>query len=379
MTWHANNKLAVTIAGGSIGGLSAGIALRGIGCDVNIYERAAGPMQMQGAGIVVQGEILRLLREHGSPPLAITSCRGRRYLDPEGGDGVFQPMPQEFTSWEAIYKSLRASFPDDRYHTGSQLALPTLNGSRVATKLATGETIESDLFVAADGSNSDVRQRLLPEVRPNYAGYVAWRGTLDETDASPRLRRFFDDSFTFSEARSGGHILVYFIPGAAADVRAGHRRLNWVWYVRADEAEVARLLVDKDGNSHRASLSPGLARPDAVSGLHALAKREVHPMLAELVAATPKPFVQTIVDVVVPKTLFGRILLTGDAAFVVRPHTAGATAKAAYDALVLGKSLGRARSNVDVGLEEVERLQLEYGGSLVQYGVELGDRWAKKT
>lgn len=379
MTWHADNKFAVTIAGGSIGGLSAGIALRGIGCDVNIYERVAGPMQMQGAGIVVQGEILRLLREHGSPPLAITSCRGRRYLDPKGGDGVFQPMPQEFTSWEAIYKSLRASFPDDRYHTGSQLALPTLNGSRAATKLATGETIESDLFVAADGSNSDVRQRLLPEVRPNYAGYVAWRGTLDETDASPHLRRFFDDSFTFSEARSGGHILVYFIPGAAADVRAGHRRLNWVWYVRADAAEVARLLVDKDGNSHRASLSPGLARPDAVSGLHALAKREVHPMLAELVAATPEPFVQTIVDVVVPNTLFGRILLTGDAAFVVRPHTAGATAKAAYDALALGKTLGRARSNVDVGLEEVERLQLEYGGSLVQYGVELGDRWAKKT
>ena len=102
-------------------------------------------------------------------------------------------------------------------------------------------------------------------------------------------------------------------------------------------------------------------------------------MLAELVAATPKPFVQTIVDVVVPKTLFGRILLTGDAAFVVRPHTAGATAKAAYDALVLGKNLGLARSNVDVGLEEVERLQLEYGGSLVQYGVELGDRWAKKA
>jgi len=379
MTWHADNKFAVTIAGGSIGGLSAGIALRGIGCDVNIYERVAGPMQMQGAGIVVQGEILRLLREHGSPPLAITSCRGRRYLDPKGGDGVFQPMPQEFTSWEAIYKSLRASFPDDRYHTGSQLALPTLNGSRVATKLATGETIESDLFVAADGSNSDVRQRLLPEVQPRYAGYVAWRGTLDEADASPRLRRFFDDTFTFSEARSGGHILVYFIPGAAADVRAGHRRLNWVWYVRADEAEVARLLVDKDGNSHRASLSPGHARPDAVSGLHALAKREVHPMLAELVAATPKPFVQTIVDIVVPKTLFGRILLTGDAAFVVRPHTAGATAKAAYDALVLGKNLGLARSNVDVGLEEVERLQLEYGGSLVQYGVELGDRWAKRT
>jgi hypothetical protein len=50
---------------------------------------------------------------------------------------------------------------------------------------------------------------------------------------------------------------------------------------------------------------------------------------------------------------------------LVRPHTAGATAKAAYDALVLGKNLGRARSNVDIGLEAAERLQLECGGSLL--------------
>jgi hypothetical protein len=25
-------------------------------------------------------------------------------------------MPQQFTSWEAIYETLRATFPDDRYH-----------------------------------------------------------------------------------------------------------------------------------------------------------------------------------------------------------------------------------------------------------------------
>jgi FAD binding domain-like len=46
---------------------------------------------------------------------------------------------------------------------------------------------------------------------PNYAGYVAWRGTLDESDTPLHLVAFFDDAFTFSEARSGGHILVYFI------------------------------------------------------------------------------------------------------------------------------------------------------------------------
>jgi hypothetical protein len=33
--------------------------------------------------------------------------------------GTTQAMPQQFTSWEAIYKTLRATFPDDRYHMGA--------------------------------------------------------------------------------------------------------------------------------------------------------------------------------------------------------------------------------------------------------------------
>ena len=379
MSWHSDHKFAVTVAGGSIGGLCAGIMLRGIGCEVDIHERVAGPMEMLGAGIVVQGEVLRVIREHDGPALPTTSCRGRKYLDPDGGDGVFQDMPQQFTSWEAIYKTLRTMFPDDRYHSGSQLSVPTQTGNRVSASLADGRIVESDLFIAADGSSSEIRRRLLPDVLPNYAGYVAWRGTLEEAEAGPDLKSFFDDTFTFSEARSGGHILVYFIPGTNADVRPGHRRLNWVWYVQATDADLARMLVDKSGKAHRTSLPQGFAHPSVVSELRARAKREVHPMLAKLVEVTPEPFMQTIVDIVVPKTVFGRVMLTGDSAFVVRPHTAGATAKAAYDALVLGKNLGSARSNVDVGLEAVEELQLEYGSSLVQYGVALGDRWAKTS
>jgi len=45
--------------------------------------------------------------------------------------------------------------------------------------------------------------------------------------------------------------------------------------------------------------------------------------MAELIEATPDPFIQKIVDVVVPRTVFGRTCLLGDAAFVVRPHNGG--------------------------------------------------------
>jgi 2-polyprenyl-6-methoxyphenol hydroxylase-like FAD-dependent oxidoreductase len=104
-----------------------------------------------------------------------------------------------------------------------------------------------------------------------------------------------------------------------------------------------------------------------------LARREVHPKLAALVAATPDPFLQTIVDVVLPRTIFGRICLLGDAAFVVRPHTA----KAARDASVLASALKRARQNVDAGLASFEQMQLGYGNEMIRYGIALGERWAK--
>src|SRR5260370_38949368 len=98
MSWHSDHKFAVTVAGGSIGGLCAGIALRGIGCEGDIHERVAGPMEMQGAGIVVQGEVVRVIREHGGPALPTTPCRGRKYLDPDGGAGVIHALPPAVTS-----------------------------------------------------------------------------------------------------------------------------------------------------------------------------------------------------------------------------------------------------------------------------------------
>jgi hypothetical protein len=112
------------VAGGSIGGLCAGIALRGIGCEVELYERAPGAMASRGAVIVVQDDLVRLLRRHGSPELPTVSCLQRHYLLPQGGDGIVTAMPQRFTSWHAIY--LRICGPckvKDRACAGSPMIM----------------------------------------------------------------------------------------------------------------------------------------------------------------------------------------------------------------------------------------------------------------
>jgi 2-polyprenyl-6-methoxyphenol hydroxylase-like FAD-dependent oxidoreductase len=376
MTLSAESRWKIAIAGGSLGGLCAGVALDTAGFDVQVYERDPGPMNTRGAGIVVQSELLSLLRSSGAAPLPVTHCRVRRYLNPTGGDGQEQPAPQQFTSWEAIYSTLKTAFPSDRYHMGAALSgVSTLDG-KIAAEIEGHGQISADLLVCADGAQSPTRRRLLPRVQSDYAGYVAWRGLLDEANTPHELKGFFDDAFTFSEARSGGHILVYFIPGEGADSSPGKRRLNWVWYVAVNENVLNTLLVDRDGQAHHASLAQGTAPKATIDALIESARREVHPKLAELVAATPDPFLQTIVDVIVPRTVFGRLCLVGDAAFVVRPHTAGAAAKAAYDATQLAASLKRARTQIDAGLGAFESAQLEYGRNMTDYGIALGRRFS---
>lgn len=367
----------VAVSGGSIAGLGAGVALHRAGMDVHVFERDPGPLRSAGAGLVVQPELSALLNEPGGPRLPVTTCSGRRYLGFDGEFGQLQRMPQEFTSWEAIYTTLANRLPAELYHTGAQVGAAERTGKGLVIDVEGYGQVHADVLIAADGAQSPTRRALLPDLEGDYAGYVAWRGTVLEKDIPDDVIDVFDDTFTFSEARSGGHALAYFIPGDDLSVERGHRRLNWVWYVGASPAERDALLVTREGHQRRASLRRGMARDEIVAALPSLAFGELHPMFARLVEATPDPFLQTIVDLGVPRTVFDRTVLIGDAAFVVRPHTAGGAAKAARDAQAIADMLSAVRSNIDAGLHEFERQQLRYGRDLLAYGIDLGRRWAR--
>jgi len=50
--------------GGSIGGLTAGLLLRDLGCQVDIYERSSEALQDRGAGIILLPHTYRYFDEH---------------------------------------------------------------------------------------------------------------------------------------------------------------------------------------------------------------------------------------------------------------------------------------------------------------------------
>ena len=118
----------------------------------------------------------------------------------------------------------------------------------------------------------------------------------------------------------------------------------------------------------------GMVATALTAELHATATRELHPRFVELVQRTPDPFIQVIVDVVVPRMAFGRACLLGDSAFVLRPHVAAATAKAAADATTLAAALIGDPADPDAALRSWETCQLAHGRGLVDHGVALGRR-----
>ena len=192
----------VVVVGGSLGGLFDAIALRSLGYEVDVYEKSSGLMHDRGAGIVFQEEVAEFLTRYEVAPLKSVAIpvRTRRYLHADGSVAQEWAMPQAMTSWDALYRKLRAAFGDDRYHLGVRFAGFDAAGDRVTARFDAGQELTADLLVGADGPGSTVRRQLLPEVRSEYAGYVAWRGVLLERDA-PDLATDFAGRLTFFQGR----------------------------------------------------------------------------------------------------------------------------------------------------------------------------------
>ena len=364
----------VVVMGGSLGGLTAGLVLRDIGCDVQIFERSTATLQARGAGIAVLDATLRYFREH-DPAQAEKICSTTewiRYLWPGGSTRYAEPRAYRFSSWNTVYRALLQFFDDERYHLGAEVVGFHQDDS-VTVQCADGRVHTCDLLVCADGISSMARSRLLPDVASRYAGYVAWRGTLPEADLSAQTFARLRDAITY-QLLPNSHILVYPIPTQEGTVEPGARLMNFVWYrnMRAG-AELDDLLTDRDGRLRTVSLPPGAAQQRLVDDMRAYAARHMPPPIAEVVVNAPEPFVQVIFDIEVPAMAFGRVCLIGDAAFAVRPHAAAGTAKAAADAWALAEAVEAADGDVPKALQLWESGQLALGRQLLARTREIGD------
>lgn len=369
---------SVVVVGGSLGGLNAALVLADLGCDVRVLERSASALQARGAGIVALDETLRWFAGRpGVDPESLCSFTSWvRFLDPAGGVVHEREHRNRFSSWNTIYRAMLddfAALAPGRYGLGREVVHVEPDGDGAVVTEASGATTRADLVVAADGITSPTRAALLPDVAPRYAGYVAWRGTVPESELPEKVFAELRDAITY-QVLADSHVLVYPIPGPSGSVVAGERLMNFVWYRNvAPGPEFDDVMTGVDRQVRPVSLPPGAMRPEHVDALRGDARRLLAPVVADAVEAVAEPFVQAVFDIEVPRMAFGRVCLAGDAAFAVRPHAGAGTAKASADGWELAARLRAHPGDVDAALAAWETSQLAVGRALLERCREIGD------
>ena len=363
--------------GGSIGGLTAGLLLRGLGCEVDVFERSSEALQDRGAGIILLPHTHRYFDEHSPLDTAEVSIAPYwwTFLDRRGRVISKKPLGSLISSWNTIYRGLLTDFGEDRYHLRKEVTGFTQTEDEVTVMFSDGEETTADLLVAADGINSLARSILNPTVSPAYAGYVAWRGTIPETDLSPQATEMTDNAMVYCLMPSG-HSLTYAIPSQTGSLTPGERLMNLVWYYNCPAgAPLDDLLTDREGIRRSASVPPGFVRPEILSRVRQEALETMAPAVREVVDGAEDLFIQVIFDVASRRMAQGRVCVIGDAAFAVRPHAAAGTAKACDDAFALRDSLAKVQGDVIAALRDWEPGRLEVGNNLIARSRWIGEAY----
>ncbi len=363
----------VLIVGGSLGGLMAANVLLRAGFEVTVLEKAVSSLDGRGAGIVTHRPLLDALALCGVPIDASlgVAIDQRVTLDQQGQTIAQVHMPQVLTSWSRLYALLLEALPAAMYVRGAALNSFTQDDQGVQVTCEDGRTFEGDVLIASDGIRSVVRAAVAPEIKAQYAGYVAWRGVCDEAVLSQNTLSTVFETFGFG-LPSGEQIIGYPVAGSENSVTHGRRRYNFVWYRPAPEGEALQsLMTDADGIHHPLGLPPNKVSWRHLADARFAAREKLAPQFAEIMEKTAQPFLQPIYDCYSTRLAFGRVALMGDAAFVARPHVGMGVTKAAQDAVALCDAL-RQHGTQPAALNAYESQRLMDGQAVVERGRLLG-------
>ena len=180
----------VAIVGSGIAGLSAAVALRRVGIQASVYERAP-ELREVGAGISLWANALRALDYIGAgeavrraslhiSQFELRTNEGRRIrmgLDAKMVEQQFGiPEYARMIHRADLVAAIASHLPTDSMHFGYECTAIDNLDSHVRLHFDNRQTRDVDLVIGADGIRSVVRDAVQGKQEPRYSGYTCWRG-----------------------------------------------------------------------------------------------------------------------------------------------------------------------------------------------------------
>jgi salicylate hydroxylase len=355
-------RLKIGIAGGGVGGMAAGIALRRAGHDVEIYEQAAN-YQRVGADINLTPNAVRVLDSFGVvPTLKKTAARPTHRISRMWDTGEETSRlemaeeaerkygaPQLTIHRADLLNALREQLPQDAILLGHRIDEVDIAGAKPRLRFASGAAREVDVLIGADGIHSFTRAALFGAEHPQFTGLVSYRAVVDRSKLDlPNL-----DAFTKWWGPTPDLQIVTF--------PLNHGRETFVFAT-----------TSQDDWRHESWTMPG-----DVGELRET-YRAFHPEARALLDACDSVTKSALyIREPLPAWSVGRVTLLGDACHPMVPFMAQGACMAIEDAAVLGRALaGAAETSIEKALERYEHARKDRTAR-VQFGSR-GNEWLKQ-
>lgn len=342
--------MKVVIIGAGIGGSTLALALSKMNVEYVLLEQASA-FQEVGAGIQISPNGVRILEQLGLGSRLRAFCTEpdfHKYSVWDSGETVLKTplMPKvRQTYGHAYYHAHRADLIDaltadlDRSRLLMKTRVVSIAQDNQCARVTceSGEVIEADLVIGADGIHSIVREQCFKPDEPRESGYVTWRGVVD-ADAIAHLD----------------------IP-VSAYVDMGPR-LSFVYYFVSGGKKFNWLALGQTHDAKRESWSQTASREEVISAFDGWYERP-----RQVIEATPEIFVTALHDREALDTwVNGRIALMGDAAHAMLPYHAQGAVQSMEDAWVLARTLALHGESPFDALKRFEKLRYDRANLIVQ-------------